>query len=245
MGPGCRVVSYNVHACIGRDGLFAPERIVELLAGLAADFVALQEVEDRRVGGSRVVDFLAGELGMHAYRGATLMRDDADYGNLLLSRHEATAHIAHDLSVGGREPRGVIEADFRLGDFSLRLFATHLGLSAAERARQLRQIMPLLERDDADLQLLMGDFNEWRPMNALHRSLRRQFGTAPAPRTYPAHTPLFALDRIYAAPGSALRSLRTVTDEAARIASDHLPLVAEISAPHQPDRPGREDQPPM
>jgi len=225
----CRVVSYNVHACVGRDGLFAPERIVELLAHLDADFIALQEVEDRPIGDRRVVDFLAGELGMQAYRGATLTRNDADYGNLLLSRKSASEVRTHDLSVANREPRGLIEAEFRLAGHSLQLFATHLGLSAAERAHQLRLMVPLLERAESRLCLLMGDFNEWRPLSRLHRSIRRLFGSGPAPRTYPAHAPLLALDRIYVAPGGKLRRLRAVTRKEARLASDHLPLVADVS----------------
>jgi endonuclease/exonuclease/phosphatase family metal-dependent hydrolase len=131
-----RIVSYNVHACIGRDRRFAPERIAGLLQELEADFVALQEVEDRPWGDGTVSDYLAECLDMHPHRGATLYRGDARYGNLLLAREPAVAHRLHDLSVGPREPRGAIEADFLVAGRKLRLFVTHLGLRGGERKRQ-------------------------------------------------------------------------------------------------------------
>ena len=39
-----RVATYNVHDCIGRDGVYSPSRIVEVLRSLEADVVALQEI---------------------------------------------------------------------------------------------------------------------------------------------------------------------------------------------------------
>jgi len=39
-----RIATYNIHRCIGRDGLENPERIAGVLRGLNADLVALQEV---------------------------------------------------------------------------------------------------------------------------------------------------------------------------------------------------------
>ena len=41
-----KVVSWNVHGCVGTDGQFSPERIAEALAALAPDLALLQEVGD-------------------------------------------------------------------------------------------------------------------------------------------------------------------------------------------------------
>jgi endonuclease/exonuclease/phosphatase family metal-dependent hydrolase len=223
-----RIVSYNVHACVGSDGRFAPERIADLLAALDADFVALQEVEDRDVGGTPVSAFLARRLGMHAYPGPTLERRDADYGNLLLAKPEATAVTRHEISVPGREPRGIIEADFRAHDVTLRLFVTHLGLSGAERKKQLDLLLTVIGREGADVLVLAADFNEWAPAAGLHRKLGRHFGTSTRHKTFPAPLPVLSLDRIYVSPKQALKSSRAERSTLARNASDHLPVVCDL-----------------
>lgn len=226
-----RIVSYNVHACVGRDGRFLPERIADLLAPLSADFVALQEVQDRRHRDSTVSGFLARRLGMLAYPGPTLNREDAAYGNLLLARHRAVRSRPHDLSVPGREPRGAIEADFLLAGRRLRLFVTHFGLAARERAWQVSMLLPALHRDGADIRVLAGDLNEWRPAARVDRALRRVFGSAPRRKTFPARAPALALDRIFVAPRERLARLATVRSPEARVASDHLPLVMDLDVP--------------
>ncbi|MEJ2604463.1 MAG: endonuclease/exonuclease/phosphatase family protein [Gammaproteobacteria bacterium] len=231
-GHPIRIVSYNVHACVGRDGRFAPGRIADILQSLEADFIALQEVEDRIHEGRRVSDYLADRLGMQAYRGATLKRGDAHYGNLLLAKTVAADHRLHDISVPGREPRGAVEAEFTLGRKTLRLFVTHLGLRSDERAHQIRRLLPELERDDADIRVLAGDMNEWRAAGA-SRALRRAFGGSLQRRTFPTVLPVLSLDRIYVTPPGALLNIRPVTDPPARQASDHLPLLAEIGIAHE------------
>ena len=223
-----RIVSYNVHACVGRDGRFMPERIADIVEPLDADFVAMQEVEDRPFGGNTVSDFLGSRLNMRACRGVTLRRGDADYGNLLLSKHEARVHVLHDISVPGGEPRGCIEADFDIDNLHVRLFATHLGLRTNERLTQVRQLTPALERDDARVRILAGDINEWRPAGRVLRAVHRIFGSSPRRRTFPSGLPTIALDRVYVSPGKALIELKTVATAEARIASDHLPLVCDI-----------------
>jgi endonuclease/exonuclease/phosphatase family metal-dependent hydrolase len=223
-----RIVSYNVHACIGRDGRFMPERIADVVEPLDADFLVLQEVEDRSFAGTTVSEFFGSRLGMRAYRGVTLRRQDADYGNLLLSKHEARVHVLHDISVAGGEPRGCVEADYDIGDLHVRLFATHLGLRARERLQQVERLAPALRRDDADLRILAGDINEWRPAGRVLRALHGIFEPSPRRRTFPSHLPAIALDRILVSPRRALKELRTVATAECRVASDHLPLVCDI-----------------
>lgn len=224
-----RIASYNVHACVGRDGRFDPARIVRVIDSLCADFVALQEVEDRLVGDIGVSRFLATELGMYAYRGVTLRRQDADYGNLLLARYPAESVSLHDISVKGGEPRGCIEADFVFEGRRLRLFATHLGLRAGERLAQVRQLSPALHHDGADVRILAGDINEWRPAAGALRALHRVFGHSRRQRTFPAGMPVFALDRIYVTPRNIAVPAKAIRTLESRIASDHLPLVCDIS----------------
>jgi endonuclease/exonuclease/phosphatase family metal-dependent hydrolase len=79
--------------------------------------------------------------------------------------------------------------------------------------------------------VLTGDVNEWylwgRPLRWLHR----HFKATPAPPTFPAWRPLFALDRLWTEPARLLAGLRVHATPLARIASDHLPLVAHLAMP--------------
>lgn len=205
-----------------------PERIAAILETFNADFIALQEVEDRMYGGMTVDQFFPERLGMHAYRGTTLQRGDAAYGNLLLARHAATSFQPHDISVPRAEPRGAIEACFNVGGCQLRLFATHFGLRSAERLAQTRQLLSAIDGGDADINVLAGDFNEWRPRSRPLRLLRGTLGPGSRARTFPSRIPMIALDRIYVAPTEAVVDMRAVTTAACRLASDHLPLICDL-----------------
>ena len=231
-----RIVSYNVHACIGSDGRFDPARIAAILETLEPDFVALQEVEDRRYRGTRVSEFLAERLGLAAHYGSTLQRGDAPYGNLLLAGHPVAELRTHDISIPGGEPRGAIEAVCALGEARLRIVATHLGLGAAERRRQVRLLRPLLHVAGADITVLAGDINEWRPAAASVRALVREFDFHSRARSFPARLPLFALDRIFVSPAGLVREIRAVKTEACRQASDHLPIVCDLVSRPRPPR---------
>lgn len=223
-----RIVSYNVHSCIGTDGVFSPQRIAAVLAELGADIVALQEVEEQHVDGLSVTDYLMQELGLELAAKTSHQRADWDYGNVLLSRHMPARTTTHDLAHPKREPRAAIEADFERDGVHMRIFATHFGLSLPERRAQVRRLLPRLADPSPALTVLCADFNEWLPYSHLHRMFGRELGVAPAVRSFPSRFPLLALDRIYVRPLSALRRVQAVGTPGARLASDHLPVVADF-----------------
>lgn len=226
-----RVVTYNVHACIGNDGEFSPQRICAVLHELQPDFIGIQELEDLVLDDERVSEYLAQNLDMHAYRGPTLMRQDAHYGNLLLSREPAQITRIHDISAPGREPRGIIEAEYALLHRRVRLLVTHFGLRGSERRRQVETLSAIADNGDADVNILLGDFNEWRPASYTARMLKKRFGALSRRRTWPARWPVLALDSICVSPEAVSRTIRTDTSTTARLASDHLPLVGDLELP--------------
>jgi endonuclease/exonuclease/phosphatase family metal-dependent hydrolase len=75
---------------------------------------------------------------------------------------------------------------------------------------------------------LLGDFNEWLPWSRPLRWLNAWFEHAPAPATYPARFPLLRLDRLWLRPRQRLRTIHVHGSRLARMASDHLPIVATI-----------------
>jgi endonuclease/exonuclease/phosphatase family metal-dependent hydrolase len=221
------VATYNIHGAVGTDGRYAPERIAGVLAEIGADVIALQEVPLGGGGRASVLDLLREATGFHAVEGPTEDTPARRYGNAVLSRFPVFAVRSIDLSFGSREPRGALDADIRCHGHALRVIATHLGLRPAERRHQIRRLLQEFDTDRMPV-MLMGDINEWfvwgRPLRWLHA----HFDAVPAPRTFPSRLPLFALDRIWISPRQRLASVRPHISPLARIASDHLPLVADI-----------------
>jgi endonuclease/exonuclease/phosphatase family metal-dependent hydrolase len=225
------VASYNIHRAVGRDGRFDPERTAEVLAELDAQVIALQEVHTGRTGRD-LVRLFRERVGMEAVLGMTMLRREAEYGNVLLTRHRVLRVARLDLSVPPHEPRGALDVMLDSGGGRrLRVLATHLGLWPYERRRQVKRLLAALDGAEEDALVLLGDLNEWflwgRPLRWLHV----QFKRTPAPATFPAGRPLFALDRLWVRPRTALKRLAVHTSPRARLASDHLPLVATLALP--------------
>lgn len=223
------VATWNIHGAIGADGRYAPARIVDVLREVDADIVALQEVASEQAHENFLRD-LERETGFHVAAGLLRQRHGDDFGNALLSRYPVQSVEHLDLTVDHYEPRGAIDVCINVGiALPLRVIATHLGLRPGERREQVRRIISAFERDSPHPTLLMGDLNEWflwgRPLRWLHAHFRN---IPPAPPTFPARRPVFALDRIWVSPSGGVTRLARHSSSLARVASDHLPLVADI-----------------
>jgi endonuclease/exonuclease/phosphatase family metal-dependent hydrolase len=224
-----RIATYNIHRCIGRDGIENPQRIAAVLRAMDADLVALQEVAfDHDAPGNRL-QFLAEATGAQAIPGPTLLEAKGRYGNALLTRMAPREVRRIDISVPQREPRGIIEIVLAVEQQTVLVVATHLGLSPGERRRQMNRIVARLEAASADVVILMGDFNEWHRWGGALRPLQRLFDPLPAPATFPSRYPLLALDRIWVRPAGRLIAAKAFRGASAPMASDHLPLMAQVA----------------
>jgi endonuclease/exonuclease/phosphatase family metal-dependent hydrolase len=229
-----RLVSWNVHGCVGTDRRFDPVRTAAVLGELQPDVVLLQEVGDNR-GIHPPIDqaeSLAGALGFTCALGITMPKGPYGYGNATLSRFPMLDSETWDLSVRGREPRCCLRVAVGRNDFRLTTVNVHLGLGPVERRRQVRILLgdPL----DVDGPVVMGgDFNDFPP-GKVSRLLSRRFADVACrlrPRsTFPSWRPLLRLDRVYAQ-SLGVRSVRTDRSPLARAASDHLPVVVELDVP--------------
>ncbi|BET10094.1 hypothetical protein THI4931_11360 [Pandoraea sputorum] len=241
------VASYNVHGCVGTDGVHSPDRIAQVLDEIDADIVALQEIEASATDVGTLAR-LAAARDMHFIPGPTLRRGGQDYGNAIMTRFAPVAVRHIDLSVAGREPRAAIDATLAWEDphgreTQLRVIATHLGLRPGERREQVQRLLECLANQPGAATVLMGDVNEWclwgRPLRWLHRFFER----APHVATFPSRWPLLALDRIWTSPRAHLGAVRRHATPLARRASDHLPLVSvlRITVPVSPRASARRD----
>lgn len=220
-----RIATWNLHEAVGVDGRCLPARIARVLAELDADVVALQEFSPRR----GTVDELVAELE-HAAKASlvlmpTFLKRGRVFGNALLCRLPIVSVEACDLAVERREPRNAIDARVDWQGRPLRVLATHLGLRRGERMLQVERVGALL--DDDLPTVLLGDFNEWSLLGSL-APLERRLARVPAPPTFPSPYPVARLDRLFASLQLRASHVHVHRSRSARVASDHLPLVATI-----------------
>ncbi|HEY7037290.1 MAG TPA: endonuclease/exonuclease/phosphatase family protein [Methylomirabilota bacterium] len=222
------VASYNIHKCAGLDRRVDLERIADVLREINADLVGLQEVYRPQAHA------LAERLGVQVAMGPTRERDGLAYGNAVLTRLAVRGSRIFDLSQPDREPRGGIRLDLELPhdqDQLLHLFNVHFGLKIRERASQVRMLVRehILHDELTGPRVVVGDLNEWFWFpGAVGRTLRRELHGPRIRRTHPAPLPLFPLDRIYWDRGLDADGFRVHRSRLARVASDHLPVVARL-----------------
>jgi endonuclease/exonuclease/phosphatase family metal-dependent hydrolase len=227
-----RVATYNVHRCVGLDRRRDAARIASVVHELRADILGLQEVDNRSDGirESAQMDFLAQETGYGAVSGPTIKLSNGHYGNVLLTRWPVLESREIDLCFSCREPRGAIEAILDVRAHRVRVIVTHLGLAGEERRYQIGRLVNLVGRDIHPLTVLLGDVNEWFPMSWGLRQVHRILGKSPALWSFPSRCPFLALDRIWVRPREAMEKIWVHATKVSRLASDHLPVVAEIRA---------------
>jgi endonuclease/exonuclease/phosphatase family metal-dependent hydrolase len=231
-----RIVTYNIHKCRGMDARVRPERVAAVLAELDADVIALQEV----IRGKRERDqlaIIAKEVGARHYRfGMTRKYRNEDYGNAVISRLPIISYEAYDITASRREPRGCLRADIDIGGRTLRLFNAHLGTGLFERRKQAHILVAdkLLNNPRFfGSRIMLGDFNEWT-RGLTTRLLKAHLVSADLRpylrrvKTYPGIAPFMHLDHIYFDPAFQLTNIELCRTRQAKVASDHLPLVAEF-----------------
>ena len=245
-----RVVSYNIHKCIGGvDRRYDLARVVDVIAYYQPDLVLLQEVArySRESTGVLQTDILGDALGLshRVWIPNVRVHQARGYGNAILSHWPISESDNINLTIGPKKPRSALyskvriprstKRDPRTHSRTVHLFNLHLGLSGIERRMQLKK---LLAHDHLDRVasttpvVVAGDLNDvW---GTLGRQLMRPAGfrgTDRKPRTFPAYAPVRPLDSLYVRGEIEITSLMSSRLAIARQASDHLPLVADLSLP--------------
>lgn len=228
-----RAATYNVHAHVGRDGRRDPERVSQVINEIDADIVALQEftypseiaLETRTPVVLTAVDHYECALG------PARQNPKQCFGNAILTRHPLIDVHRLDLSMAKREPRAALVATIDVDGEPLHVLAAHLGLRVPERRFQVQQIVDYLDSVEHMRLIVLGDFNDWVPGRTVSDVLDQRLGRPHRPKSFPSSRPLVALDRIWVRPFDALQRIYAHASPAARLASDHVPVVAEISWP--------------
>jgi len=230
-----RIATYNIHRSRGLDRRTRPDRIAAVLAAIDADVIALQEVVGAGVSGAGHAEEIGAALGMGWVMAPTREHRHHQYGNVVLSRFPMRDHHQIDLSWKTCEPRNTQRVTIELGeDRHLHFYNVHLGTALLERRHQAARLAGWIhDRRTPDPKIVLGDFNEWgrglvsdvlaARLNSvdLYPHLKRR-------RTYPGFFPVLHLDHIYFSGDIEVKRVELPRTRLSLVASDHLPLVANI-----------------
>jgi endonuclease/exonuclease/phosphatase family metal-dependent hydrolase len=233
-----RIATYNIHKCRGVDGRVHPERVARVLEEVHADILSLQEVvsHEGTAPADHQADYLAGRLGLFGAMGETRKHRGGAYGNVTLSRWDFKLVRLIDITIGAREQRVALRTDIRLGGHILHVFNVHLGTAVRERRQQAIRLVDrdlLRAIDIFGPRIVLGDFNEW-VRGLVTKTLVAEFHLTdlrahlPRARSYPALLPLLNLDHIYFDHHLRIEKAFFHRSRRSMIASDHLPLVADL-----------------
>lgn len=235
-----RVMSYNVHGCSGMDGRVSPRRIARVIEQQEPDIVAVQELDHGRFRsrGEDQAGEIAAVLGYHVTFCVTVVKGAERYGHAILSRWPLETKRVADLPTDDKswwpEPRGALWSRVMLGSVAVNVLTTHLGLSARERLEQMRQLLGegwLDAIPEEEAVILCGDLN-LLPGSVPHRmAADRLYDVAKSRRrlrTFSASRPFARLDHIFVSAQFETAHVEAVRNDLTRVASDHLPLVADL-----------------
>lgn len=238
-----RLVTYNVHRCVGVDRKLDVARIADVIAELEPDIVCLQELDvgRARTGGVDQAGAIAELLSM-SFRFHPAMQVEAElYGDAILTPHPERLIRAGALptlpNLRGLEPRGALWSAIDFNGTILNVFNTHLGLVPREQRMQAAALVgPQWLGDPACTgpTILTGDFNATsitRPYHALTKRLadaQRELGLKPSVKTFPSSFPAIRIDHCFVSPEIRVTGAMTPLHPLARTASDHLPLVVDF-----------------
>ncbi len=241
-----RVMTYNVHSCIGMDGKLSPDRIARVIACHTPDVVALQELDvgRARTGGVDQVRRIAASLEMNFQFHPARYIGEERYGNAVLTalpmRLVKAASLPGLADRPRLESRGALWVAIDVNGVEIQLINTHLGLRPRERQAQVQALLgeAWLEHPDCRPPVVVcGDFNA-RPSSASCRQLRQRLRDAQLelsrqrPRsTFFGRFPTARIDHIFIHPGIEVLDVDVPRAELSRLASDHLPLIVDIRLP--------------
>ena len=220
-----RMMSYNIHHGAGMDKALDFRRIARIVAAEHPRFVGLQEVDQKteRVKGADTCAILGMRTGLHATFARAIDLQGGEYGNAVLSR-EVPLDVKR-IPLPGAEPRVLL-----LCEFDDCWFGTmHLAVDSEEaRMKSIEIIRKAVADCGAKPVFLSGDWNA-KPDSSVLEGLRGFLSVLSGENE--ATCGRLCID--YIAVDSAhrgefaVRGRRVVQN---RVASDHMPVVVEVSA---------------
>jgi endonuclease/exonuclease/phosphatase family metal-dependent hydrolase len=237
-----RLMTWNVHRCVGVDRKLDVERVADVIASCRADIVALQELDVGRMR-TRSVDQahrLAELLKMRSHFHPAITVEGERYGDAILTtlpeRLVKTGALPGLPKIKALEPRGALWVAVDIGGVELQVINTHLGLVPREQQVQVAELLGerwLGAEGFTPPAVLLGDFNAlpvsqtYRMLTAVLRDAQEGRGKATT-ATFPSGFPILRIDHVFLAGDITVTGVESPFDPRSRAASDHLPLIVEL-----------------
>ena len=221
-GVPLRVMSYNVHGL--KDDRAA---LIALILEFAPDVLIVQEAPRRFRWRHKCAAF-ADDAGLVVAAGGL-----PALGNLVLVSLRVKVHEAWCMRfplTPGRHLRGAafVRGSVRGGRFTVS--GSHLATDPAERPDQAALWKQALDAIEGPV-IAAGDLNEG-PGGGAWRTVEDGLVSSAAGRfTYPATLPARLIDGLFVTPDITIEKYEVVETDLARRASDHLPVVADLTLP--------------
>ncbi len=236
-----RLVTYNVHACVGMDGQLSSERIARVISQTGANIVCLQELDvfRNRSGNQDQAHEIAKHLEMEFHFHPAWHIEEEKFGNAILTRFPVRIVKGTGLHhyKDSRSRRSALWVEIELDEqTTVQVISTHMSIFPKEQLLQAQELLDDWVAPASELGpvILCGDFNA-RPASAAYKLLSRHlwdvesFNSNPGtPPTYFSPLPFTRLDHIFLSDGLTASSSCVVDTRLAKVASDHLPLMADI-----------------
>jgi endonuclease/exonuclease/phosphatase family metal-dependent hydrolase len=241
-----RILTYNVHRFVGTDRRLSAARTAEVIAACDPDIVALQEARmgRGRKGADDQAALVARYLGMDLHFEPTFGVFGEQFGLAVMSARPMRRIKAGSLpplpNRRSLEARKALWVSVEVDGLELHVVNTHLSL-LSRRERQL-QAETLLGADwlggraEDGPAVLLGDLNTGARSDA-YRALAEAMqdvqlaSDAPLQPTFHTRLPVRRIDHIFVSPTIEVMHAEARRTPLARIASDHLPLVADLRLP--------------
>jgi endonuclease/exonuclease/phosphatase family metal-dependent hydrolase len=243
-----RILTYNVHRCVGMDGELDVERIAKVIAQLRPDIVALQELDVFRARTDKVdqAHAIAEQLGMRFHFHPAFRVEEESYGDAILTacpmRVVKAGALPGSNAVRGLEPRGALWVKIEVDGVELDVVNTHLGLVPHEQRAQASALVSpawMGHADCTDPAILLGDFNA-TSRHAAYRRLAERLRDAQkvvrrtSLKTFPSRLPMIRIDHVFVSRSVTVTGVHTGHGALVKQASDHVPLAVDFKIEFKP-----------
>lgn len=238
-----RVMTYNTHHCLGMDGKCRPQRIADIIETATADVIALQEMDVNRArsGAQDQTERIASQLGMYHRFFPVWSSHEEQYGLSIISRFPLSV-VREGILTGEdqsrkSEARGAIWVSFETDAGPVHLLNTHLGLRKQERREQIDELLSERWLDNLHTRepvIIAGDLNAG-PKSPVMTQLLKSFHCTQLladdhqpQKTFASVFPLRRIDHVLVSRHFRVNRVTVPKNHATAIASDHLPVCAEL-----------------
>ncbi len=238
-----RVISYNVHGCLGIDGTISTERIARVIARHNPDVVCMQELDLGRARSRRIdqIGRIAKILEMKYHFHPAYHWEEEQYGNAILSRYPMAlikmGPLPRLADKNRFEPRGAMWVAVEFQGVNIHVINTHLSIWPQERILQTNALLgeDWLGHDDCyGPVILCGDLNSL-PGSLVYRKICQRLRDSQAIldghtpfATWSGYYPTAQIDHIFVTSDFKIDSIIVPRTSLDKIASDHLPLIVDV-----------------